>query len=218
MSFTITLPDSQTATNLEAELKAFTALPGASLTAPWSPASRHPEYQTHLAARHAWLRLNRELSHDWSNPEIKALNRRINRADRNGTEDEVVQLKRERDTLLSSLAATNQARLKIELAGTPHVALIDLHAQLDAARTAETREAALKEVSRYLGTEPEAARISNFNFVSRHGLTLEARWCAFADPSVSLPEFAHWLCRSSGVRIRYDFTYEPSNRDGAESP
>jgi hypothetical protein len=196
-------------------LKAFTALPGASLVAPWSPAARRPEYQTHLAARQVWLRLNRDLGHDWAHPEVKALNRRINRADRTGSADELAQLKRDRDTLLLNLAATNQARLQAELVGTPHVALVELHARMEESKTRETREAVLTEAARYLGAEPDAARVSNFNFVSRHGQTLEARWCTFTDPSVSLPEFARWLCRSPEVRIRYDFTYD---RDTAESP
>jgi hypothetical protein len=220
MSFTFTAADTATATNLEMELRAFTAADGARLLPPWSPAATGPTYERQRAARQVWLRLDRELGGYWLRPEVKALNKKITTANRRNETNDVARLTTEREEVMRALAAKDQARLRAELTGTPHGALVDLHVRLEAATQPAGRTALLQEIAGQLGAEPDLTRAANLGFVSRHGLIVEARWCALEDPVASLPELAAWLCRREGLRIRYDFAEisEPSGTDAPEEP
>ena len=113
---TLHAADTTTATNLEMELRAFTAAAGVRLLPPWSPAATGPAYERQRAARQVWLRLDRELGGYWLRPEVKALNKKITTADRRDETNEVARLTAERGTVMRDLAAQDQARLRAELA------------------------------------------------------------------------------------------------------
>lgn len=209
-------PDAETATNMTQELNAYGALAGAHLIAPWSAEARQPDYQKYLAARQAWSRLERNEINFWTEPEAKALNKRIAAARKRGAMTEADQLSTEREELLKNLQAKHREKIRAELAGTPAVALVDLNAQLAALNYTNRAERAMlmRQIAAHLGelpydgNRPAPAATAQGGFMGgamNHGLIVNVIWGSLADPQTSLPLLLDWLCEHKCTGIKYDF-------------
>ena len=218
-SISCRLPTEKQAKEMEDELmEYFSGNLGLSLIPPWHPDDRRSPDQraAHQLARKSYLKAQASQWSEYQDPKIRALQKQINEARRQGDEVEAAALRKQVESLSADLARARLENLKAGKEGPMDSTIIDLYAssiRSIAATNFEAERKIMRDIAQRMGRLPDAngvvdPREDRFStrsaFVLSTGKTLQVNWASFTRISDGAPALIDWLCAKGGAEFRYD--------------
>jgi len=226
------LADQKQTKELESELNEYFSNDSSrSLIPPWLQDDRRTAEQraAHQLARKTYLRAQTVKWDGFSDPKMRALQKRIGQAYQQGNGAEVTALTRQMTELAEDLGKQRLNRLKSGEEGPMDAAVIEQFNSIPAITTEtnqEVTERALQEIARRMGQLPlvngrvipsEDRFSTRGGLVSSKGRTLQLSWLYFQRISDGAPALIDWLCGRGCTDLKYDIrSGTGSNRDEEE--
>ncbi len=226
------LADERLTKELENELKEYLSNDSSrSLIPPWLPDDRRtPEQRTaHQLARKTCLRAQTGKWDGYSDPRMRALQKRIGQAQRQGDGAEATALTREMTDLAEDSGKQRLNRLKTGAEGPMDAAVIDLFNTIPAFTTRTNQDVTtriLQEIAQRMGQLPlvngrvtpgEDRFSTRGGMVSGKARALHLSWLSFQRISDGAPALIDWLCGKGCTDLKYDIrSGTGSDRDEEE--
>lgn len=213
------MADEELSKELEGELSEYLSNDSSpSLIPPWHPDDRRtPEQRAaHQLARRTYLRAQTEKWDGYTDPKMRALQKRISQAQRQGNGAEATALTREMTELAEDLGKQRLNRLKAGEEGPMDAVVIDLLNTMPAITTRTNQDVAtriLQEIGQRMGqlplvngrVTPNEDRFSTRGgLVSSKGRALHLGWVSFQRISDGAPALIDWLCGRGCTDLKYD--------------
>jgi Zn-dependent protease len=216
-------PNAAAASNIVLKLNGYlNTLPEQSLIPPW-PLPGTGISTADETARETWMDLQEATSLVYTNTEFITLEKRIDKARKNGDRVEAEQLRGEYATLEKKLKAAAVDSIRIGAAGKMTDRMVDLFLQADdpALRTNRVALAAVNlEIAQLMGQIPTNSPVADGRLSARsggtirNGLFVQATWVSFNRLDEGSTALATWLCDQGCIGIKYDFQAGGGGYDG----
>ena len=225
LSLSCRLADQKLAEKAERELEEYLSNDSTrTLIPPWLPEDRRTEQQrmAHQLARRTYLKAQAGKWGAFADPRMRAMQKRIAEAKRQGDDTEATALSNRMLELSSELEKERLENLKAGKEGPMDAAVIDLVKAMPTFSTRTNRELTrtiTQEIARHMGqlplvdgrVPPYDGRFSTHGgSVIRTGRTLHLSWMSFRCISDGAPALISWLCAKGCTDLKYDL---PSSTD-----
>lgn len=218
-------PTEEAAKQIETEVQAYVSGGrNLHLIPPWLPDDpRTPEdKKSHQLARRTYVKLTM-YEHIWNTPESKALQKRIQEAQRTGDFSHMKELLKESTALGEKAQAQKIEKLRAEPPTEVDLEMIEMYAAIPQNTT--NYFAGLEPLGRRMGQlpmingkpVPDMDRFSTpSGYIKRTGLLLSFEYFTLANASEGLPVIAEWLCKQGCAQIKYELKMGGSLEDELE--
>ena len=199
-----------------------------SLIPPWHPGDRRTaaERTAHQLARKTRLKVQAVRWEGYSDPRMRALQKKIAEAQRQGDETEVEALTRQVTALVEEVGKQRMNKLKSGQEGPVDPVVIDLCSALPTVTTATNQDASrqiLQQLAQRMGQLPlvdnhVAAADDRFcaqsGTVYTQGRAVHLNWLSFRRLNDAAPALVDWLCGKGCTDLKYDI--RPGTAGGLE--
>jgi Zn-dependent protease len=184
------------------------------LIPPWQPNDSRTSEQraAHQLARRSFREARSVQSTDFKDPKMRALQKQMSQARRQGDDAEVAALSQKMESLSTELAQQKLKNLKTGKEGAWDPAIIDLYAAWLASAVATNREGdsnVMQQMALRMGQLPEKAPAEDqfslrTGYVSSEGQKLQLGWLSFVRLADGAPALLDWLCTKGAGDVKYE--------------
>jgi hypothetical protein len=224
-------PNTNAAENIISELNGYlTTLPDEALIPPWQPEDTRPagERARNELARQTYLKLQQTQMEGYDDPELRALEKKMGTARRQGDSSTVTRLNEQIKSTMEHLRQQNLERVRSGSSGMVDTNAVDLYMTLNADRTLTNgvaREGLRRELAQRMGQlslvngrlAPSDERyVVRFGSARRTGLMVYVTFVSFQHIADGPAALAGWLGERKCIGFKYDF--QPGMATDNEDP
>jgi hypothetical protein len=211
-------PNTNAAASIIAELDGyFQTLPDEGLIPPWQPQDIRAASDRADAglARQTYLKLQQAQMSGYADPELRALEKEVAKARRQGDDAAVSRLNRQISTTTQSSAKNHLDRVRSGAEGRVDTNVVDLYLALNAPATVTNLSVSAgirRELAQRMGQFASANGavsdqrfVARFGAASRTGLLITVTFASFRNIADGPPALVEWLENQKCIGFKYDY-------------